>query len=190
MEHTTEYGPVHALALGGPISHRPRGRWRGLAAPAGAAALIVASTVTAYGSHDPAASRRNITGTYAVSTAAGLPLPATVLDTGLASPAGGPAARVTIVVTGGTVRLASDGTYTARAAYTLTLDGDTQTVRPPAERGTYVLFGSAISFLSPAGRIVATGTLADGSLTLSGDLLDTPAIRRWCAENACTARPS
>ncbi len=190
MEHATEYAPVRPLALGAPISHSPRGRWRALAALVGAAGLIAATAVAAYGSRDPVTGRRGVSGTWAVSTAAGQPLPATVVDTGLASPAGGPVSHLTIVVTGGTLRLTSEGTYTAQAAYTLTLDRDSQLVRPRAERGSYTLAGSTITFLSPAGRVVATGTLADGSLTLSGDLLDTPAIRRWCAGNACTARPS
>ncbi len=189
MEHATDYGPVQRLVLGAPISHRPRGHWRVLAVLIGAAGLLVGSALAAYGSRDPSAARRDISGTYAVSTVAGGGLPATVVDTGLASPLGGPAAHLVIVVTGGTVRLTPEGTYTADLSYTMTLDGDTQAVRLPAETGSYRVAGPTLTFLSARGEVVTRGTLANGSLTVPGTLLGSAAIRRWCADDACTARP-
>ncbi len=189
MERTTRTSPAHPQFT---VLRRPRRRrspWRALGPLAGAAALVALTSLAAYGSHDPALARRNISGTYAVSSAAGLGLPATVVDTGLASPSGGDTAHLTIVVTRGDVTLTPSGTYSARLAYTVRLDGDEQVVEGPGRTGTYVVAGSAVTFRSAAGEVVATGTLSDGALAVSGDLLGADAIRRWCALSQCTARP-
>ncbi len=193
MQRTIRLSPARPLLV---RASRPRRRahlGRALATLAGACALtavlVAVTTLAAYGSRDPAAARRSVSGTYAVTAAGGLALPATVLDTGIASPSGGAPAHVRILIGGGAVTLTPGGTYTSTVDYALTRDGDTQTVSSPGEHGTYTLAGSTVTFRGAGGHVVATGTVVDDALTVSGDLLGAGALRRWCASGAYRARP-
>lgn len=183
--HSAARPPFQALRT----PRRRRAPWQALGALAGAAALVAGTALAAYGSHDPTTARRSVSGTYAVSSAAGIGLPATVVDTGLASPSGGETAHLTVVITGGAVTLTPSGTYRAQLTYSVTLDGDEQTVALPAGIGTYTVAGSVVTLRSRTGDVVASGTLADGSLTLAGDPFGAAAMRRWCSQSVCTALP-
>lgn len=158
---------------------------RALFSLAGAAAFVTATAVAANGGHDSATALRHITGTYAVSAVAGMPVPTTVLDTMLAGPSGGHPVHVAVVLTSAAVRLDPSGSYSVRVDYSRTVDGRVQPAETRVDAGTYDLSGSTLTFRSSDGAVVARGLLSDESLSVLGHLLGIEALARSCPEYGC-----
>ncbi len=183
--------------MAGTISPRPvrpflqrrsragHGMRRALRGLAGAAALVAVTAVAAHGHHDATAVLRHISGTYAVSAVAGVPVPATVLDTMLADPSGGPAAHVAVLLTSARVRLDPAGTWSLRVDYGRTVNGRAQQPETRVDAGTYVVSGSTVTFRSADGAVMARGILADESLSVLGRLLDIRSLAHSCPEFGC-----
>ncbi len=151
----------------------------------GAAALVAGTALSAYGKHEPVAAPRDISGTYALNTMAGAPVPAVLLDSTLTDPSGD-RTRLTIVVAGGRVTLTRHGSYTVRLRYQVSLDGHAEPVHVLTETGSYAATGAIVTFALPGGD-VTTGTISDGELDVTRDLLDTPALKRWYIGNSGAA---
>ncbi len=161
----------------------------GLRVVAGMALLVAASALATSGSgrtlHAHTAAPA-ISGSYALNTLGGRPVPATARDTTIADPWGRGSIHLAVLVTGGTVTLTPSGTYRVDAACRVELNGKLLSARRCTEAGRYVVAGSTVTFTSSVSDVVARGSVSDGSLTVSADLLGAEALMLNCLAGECT----
>lgn len=148
---------AHASGWAGPI--RARAALAAVLVAAGLVGACHADSVTGTGAID---------GTYALRTVNAKTLPTTVYDS---ARAGGP--RLTVTITGGTMALSPDGSYTFALRYTFAIDSVAQPVAPLTDSGTFSRNGASLLFASFARSGSMSGTLAGGDLTMALDILDT-----------------
>ena len=188
MEDMTRTRSARPLSVARTRSGRPA-RTLGLRVLAGMALLVAASALAASGSGrslhaHPAGGAAS--GTYALNTLGGRPVPATARDTTIEDPWGRGSIHLAVVLTGGTVTLTSSGSYRVDAACLVELNGKAFSVQRCVDGGRYAVAGSVVTFTSSASGAVARGTLADGSLTVAADLLGTEAVMLRCLAGECT----
>ncbi len=161
----------------------------GLRVVAGIALLVAAAALAASGSgrtlhaHTAAGA---ISGSYALNTLGGRPVPATARDTTIEDPWGRGSIHLAVLVTGGTVTLTPSGTYRVDAACRVELNGNLLSAQRCAEGGRYVVTGSTVTFTSSVSDVLARGTRSDGSLTVSADVLGAEALMLHCLAGECT----
>lgn len=178
MSGSTRLVPAQPAATGAGGARGRNGMRAALRRLVAAAALVAGSALSAYGKHEPVAAPRDISGSYALNTMADAPVPAVLLDTTLIGP-GGRSTRLAVLVEGATVTLARSGGYTVELRYRLRVDERTEPVQALTFGGSYVVGGSTVTFTSATGE-VATGSVSDGVLTVTKELLEMDAFRRWC----------
>ncbi len=160
----------------------------GLRIAAGVTALLAGSALLGFGGGrtlHAAMAARDVSGTYALNTIAGKPVPATAVDTTVVDPWGRGATHLTIVLTGGKVTLTSLGTYHVDVSYAVTVNGRTAPAQHYEEAGTYAAHGSVVTFTSSMTDLATRGSLLDGSLTVPDDLLGREELKLRCLAGEC-----
>ena len=115
---------------------------------------------------DKATGPQNVTGTYTLQTVNGVNPPSAVYqDT-----------QQKVEVTDGTLNLNANNTWTGTLGgrftdFTVTPNDVIDFARQPLNGGTYTLNGSSLTLNDPTERLVFTGTVSNGTLTLNVDLL-------------------
>lgn len=135
-------------------------------------ALAAAALISGACGGDKSTGPRSVAGVYTLQSVAGRGLPATIVDETVTDSVTGQQVRVVGVVTGGTVTLVQSGQYTAALGTTVSIAGQPASPQPVADAGTYAVSGTTITFTSTAGQGVTTGSISNGTITVSQDLVD------------------
>jgi hypothetical protein len=133
---------------------------------------VVATSACGKDDKNPTGNNNTNIGTYSLDKVDGAGLPATLFD-GMID-IDGTVVQLKIEVTGGSMTLAANNTFTGSMALRLTAPGAPAQTETIPVSGTYTISGNSITMTSsdPEDPQV-TGTISNGALVVSIDLLET-----------------